>query len=307
MNRDEHRLLLSERNALRRILDGIPHEDVLDRSSFEARLRAVEERLATAVTDTRVPARARLTFRGRPVIGSHGVFAKFGVKATAEFTDAVAMMAAGMSRPLAGVGPIPNRDENQLLITSTALGSFGFELEEYRQQPMLVEDESVVALALAQTQELLDATSRTDDELTIAVAGVDSRIISAVRTFLATLADNEATCALEFGNKKVTFQDVAQVRRGADRLAQENVHQEEQNFRGEFQGVLPKRRTFEFKIAADGSVIAGKVGPNIVDSDVLNQHLHRVMDVTFVATRIGSGRPRYVMDREPVWPSELKG
>ncbi len=29
------------------------------------------------------------------------------------------------------MGPIPNRDQNQLLITNTAVGSFGFELEEY--------------------------------------------------------------------------------------------------------------------------------------------------------------------------------
>jgi hypothetical protein len=37
---------------------------------------------------------------------------------------------ASLAAPLAAMGRIPNRDQHQLLITSTALGSFGFELDE---------------------------------------------------------------------------------------------------------------------------------------------------------------------------------
>ena len=90
----------------------------------------VESELSSVAAPNREPARARLTFRGRPVVGQHGIFAEFGAKATSAFADAVAKVAAGLSGPLASMGPIPNRDESRLLITGTALGSFGFELEE---------------------------------------------------------------------------------------------------------------------------------------------------------------------------------
>jgi hypothetical protein len=41
----------------------------------ESRLRGVVKRLAAESFDEREPARVRLTFNGRPVIGSYGIFA----------------------------------------------------------------------------------------------------------------------------------------------------------------------------------------------------------------------------------------
>jgi hypothetical protein len=299
MNRDEQRQLLAERTSLRKMIGDIPAQDVLDRSSVEARLHVVDQRLEAVEADTRIPARARLTFRGRPVIGSHGIFAEFGMSATKAFTDAVAMIAAGLDRPLAVMGRIPNRDQNQLLITSTAIGSFGFELEEHRDQAMLLDDESVVSQALMRTQALLEGTAASDDELTDVVAGIEPRIINSIRGFLETLASNEAVCAVEFGDKKFAFQDVAQVRRGIDRLARENLHEEPTIFTGAFQGVLPKRRTFEFTIENGSTVITGKIGTGINDPDFLNRHLHQHTTITLMATRVGNGNPRYVLNRLP--------
>jgi hypothetical protein len=61
----------------------------------------------------------------RPVSEQYGIFAEFGARATTMFTDAVAKVAAGQTGPLSAMGPIPNRGDSQLLITNTALGSFG--------------------------------------------------------------------------------------------------------------------------------------------------------------------------------------
>ena len=47
--------------------------------------------------------RQSLTFNGLPVIGSHGIFADFGMKAVSSFTDAVATVAASLSAPLAAM------------------------------------------------------------------------------------------------------------------------------------------------------------------------------------------------------------
>lgn len=306
MNRDEYRQLLAERGSLLRIVEDIPADAVLDRGSFDARLREVTQQLAVVEADTRAPARARLTFRGRPVVGSHGIFAKFGMEATRAFTDAVSMMAAALARPLASTGPIPNRDQNQLLITSTAVGSFGFEMEEHREGQLLLDDESAVAEALEQTQRLLEGTVGTDDELTDAAAGINPRVIIAFKGFLDVLATNEALCALEYGDRKFAFRDVGQVRCGSERLAQENLHEEQHDFTGEFQGILPKRRTFEFKLA-DDTVISGKIGQQIDDPDALNQHLHKSTHIIVAATRLGNGQPRYVLNQQPVWSEDQAG
>ena len=121
---------------------------------------------------------------------------------------AVARMAAGLVAPLASSGPIPNRDQHQLLITSTAVGSFGFELEELLGDQLSFDEETPVALALAQTQELLRGTLGTDDELADAATGADPRAVAAVRAFLTELMTNEAVCALEFSDSRLAFSDV---------------------------------------------------------------------------------------------------
>jgi len=306
MNRDEYRQLLAEKNSLLKIIADIPPDAVLDRASFDARLHEVTRQLALVEADTRAPARARLTFRGRPVVGSHGVFAEFGLSATQAFTKAVSIMAAALARPLASTGPIPNRDQNQLLITSTTVGSFGFEIEEHREGRLLLDDESVVAEAFEQTQRLLEGTVGTDDELTDAAAGVDSRVITAVKTFLDTLATNEALCALEYGDRRFAFRDVGQVRCGSERLAQDNLHEDRETLTGEFQGILPKRRTFEFKLPND-TVISGRIGQQIDDPDALNRHLHKPTRITVAATRLGNGQPRYVLNQQPEWPDDQTG
>lgn len=301
MSRNERNHLLAERSALHQLIAKTPQANILDRISLEFRLNAVDQRVKELPTDEREPARARLTFRGRPVVGSHGVFAEFGMIATKAFTDAVAMLAAGINRPLADVGPIPNREQNQLLITRTALGSFGFELEEYRDGQLRLEDDTALSLALEQAQELLQGAAGSDDELTEAAAGVELRVLRAFKAFLDTLAINEAVCAVEYRDRRFSFRDVSQVRLGAARLVQENIHEEEQAFEGEFQGVLPKRRTFEFKVANTDTVISGKIGPEIVNPDELNRYLHRPVSIVLAATRLGTGRPKYVLKNKPCW------
>jgi len=165
MNRQEHTFLLAERTTLQRLLEDTTPDDVLERSGLEARMEEVQEQLAAAGPLGREPARARLTFRGRPVIGSYGIFAEFGANATNAFTDAVAKVAAALSGPLAAKGPVPNRQASQMLITSTAVGSFGFELVEHAPEELGSADESAVAQALDLTRKLLESTLGNDDEL----------------------------------------------------------------------------------------------------------------------------------------------
>lgn len=297
MKRGEYLQLLGEKTWLERMISKTPIEDVVDRSSLSDRLEMILEALAQPEPE-RDPATVRLTFKGRPVIGSYGIFAEFGMKAVNAFTESVAAMAASLTAPLAATGPIPNRDQHQLLITNTALGSFGFELEEHRTgQPL--DEPSGVALALARTQSLLLGTQGTDDELADSAAEADRRAVDRVRGFLETLAENEAICTIEFGETVVRFTDVGQVRTSIVRLSQENLREETEELRGEFQGVLPKARAFEFKVADTSQVIKGKISPTVADPDALNRILHEPTVIRVMVTRVGSGRPRYLLLEAP--------
>jgi hypothetical protein len=302
VNRVEQQSLLSERAALVRMISETPAEDVIDLRSLDVRLEIINRELARHPVDNRLPAKARLTFRGRPVVGSHGIFAEFGMTATKAFTDAIALLAASMETHLAATGPIPNRTQNQLLITSAALGSFGFELEEHREEELPLEEESPVAQALKQAQALMrGAAAGSDDELTDAASGQDPRAIAAMREFLKRLVDNEAVCAVSVGDQSFGFADVGEVERSLARLGQDNLHAEPTPFKGVFQGALPKRRTFEFKNATTGEVISGKIGPNIAEPSDINRHLEVLTDIQLIATRVGQGRPRYVLNELPLW------
>ena len=301
MNNEDRQHLLAERTFLQRLLAKTPATAWLTRMSDEARLRKVEAQLAALPADERTPARARLTFDGVPVIRSHGIFADFGMKAVSSFTEAVASVAASLSAPLAAMGPIPNRDQNQLLITSTAVGSFGFELEEYRAEQLALVEASPVATALERTQALLQSTLGNDDDLADIASETDPRALDKVRTFLKVLADNSAVCALQYGGSGVRFTDVGQVSRSLARLAADNLHESKEQLRGEFVGVLPNSRSFEFRLASDGQIIRGKVSPRVQNVDAINDHLHSAVQIDVTRTQVGNGRPRYLMTQMPQW------
>ncbi len=303
MNRQEFQQLHAERAALERMIADIPEEDAIDRGGLSARLEEVGAEIADHPVETsRLPLKTRLTFRGRPVIGSHGIFAEFGMTATKAFTDAVSMSAASLDGPLAATGPIPNRAKNQFLITSTATGSFGFELEEHREDVLPLEEESSLAQALVLTRDLLQsAASGTDDELTDAATGQDPRVVTAIRAFLKILIDSEAVCAVSLGEKAFGFSDVGAVRRSWARLDRDNLHEVPRTLSGQFEGALPQRRTFEFKVAGTGEIIGGKFGPGVTDPAAINRHLYETTTVQLMETRVGQGHPRFVLTGLPMW------
>lgn len=305
MNTYDRQHLLAEQIFLREQLTELPTSARLTRMSTEARLRTIETHLAEMPVDERELARARLTFNGAPVIGSHGIFADFGMRAVSSFTDAVASIAASLVAPLASMGPIPNRDQNQLLITNTTIGSFGFELEEFLGVQLPLEDESAMAIALGRTQALLQGTLGSDEDLADVASETDPRALEKIRTFLRVLADSDAVCALQYRGRGVKFTDVGQVRASLERLGADNLRESEQQLHGEFVGVLPKSRTFEFKLAGEEKIIRAKVAPTIQNVDELNQHLHQTVSVHVMTTQVGNGRPRYLLTKVPKWEKQV--
>lgn len=308
MNIQERHQLLAEKTSLQRMLASLSESSVIDRMSLEARKAEVEEALAAEPAPSREPVRARLTFRGKPIIGSHGMFAEFGAKAINAFADAVAAIGASQTTALGTRGALPNREEYQLLITGTALGSFGFELEEAPKDETPFPEMSLVDRAIEQTLKIMEASLGTDDELTEAIAEADPRAVEALRGFLKTLSDQEAVCALEFKEEVFRFADVGQVRRSESRLRQDNIHEEDKSLSGRFLGVLPHRRTFEFQVMDSEEVITGKVGKDIEDAAGINHALEHPLTIQLHTKRAGTGRPKYtLLSYEPLEASQAEG
>ena len=303
MNTREVRFLQAERATLEALLTQLPASSVIERQGLEFRKRKVEEALASPEAPDRQPAQLRLTFRGKPIAGSYGIFADFGATAVRAFSDAVAAIGASRNTSIGSRGKLPNRENYRLLITDTASGSFGFELQEARQDDAFAEprrlelfhEPSPVESAVDLTMSILEATVDTDEKLTETIADTHPRALNALRGFLKQMADHEAVCALEFKGHVFRFADVGQVRQSGTRLSQDHLFEEELNISGRFRGALLARREFEFRSEENGEVISGTIDTSIKDADAINGILERPAKIRVHARRVGSARARYVL------------
>lgn len=292
---NDYLTIASEIRQLENLLAAIPEGNVIVRMSLESRLESA--RAALAVLPQKIAPTARLTFRGKPVFGSHGIEADFGGKAAGAFSDAFAAVAAGLSEGLRYMGPIPNRDKNQLLITGTAIGSFGFEFELPAPEPSLFPETEKTQEAMAKIEALFRlAAVGSDDEVAEVIEEVHPRAVKKVFEFLELLVQQQAWCGLEFGDRFFRYADYEQIKASCERLKSDNIQEREESYRGEFQGILPASRTFEFRLSDQQGLIKGKVDLAIDDPDVLNREwLHKPVTVKLNVMQVGQGRPRFTL------------
>lgn len=295
MRIEEFQSMSSEIVTLEELLEEIPEEDVIDRRSVLARLEQAKACLPTLQeVEARERAKAVLTFRGKPVVGTHGIRADFGSKATGMFVDAVAAIAASFDAPLKATGPIRDRNENQLLITGTAIGSFGFELEAGAPTRLAFEDRTNVELALSRTIALLTACAHHDDEaLADNIDDLDKRALAKVRDFVTTLAESDATCALSFEKSRFSFQNSDVVKFTADRLSN-NITTSEQTLEGKITGLISSRRAFEFTTVAR-DLIVGKIALEIAEPASLKPLIDQQISAQFSVTQVRGSKPRFVL------------
>jgi len=305
MSYDEYIYISSEIKELESLLARIPERNAINRVGLEARLKSAREAIV-GFDLTQLPQKARLTFRGRPVFGSYGVSADFASKAAGFFTDAFSAVVAGITENLRYMGPIPDKQKNQLLITGTAIGSFGFEFElpkvgaeEPLEQAALFPIPNRPEDAMQKLEQLFHvAAEGSDDDIAELVEEIHPRAVKKAAEFLGYISEHEAWCGLEFKERFFRFSGIDQVRSSAERLTSNNIKESDDSFTGEFQGVLPKGRTFEFKLRDQEGVLRGKVGPEIENADVLNRDfLHKLVNVKLHVIQVGQGRPRYTLQK----------
>lgn len=286
--------LVSEVNTLKQLLLDLPEENIIERLSLESRLASVEMQLSEHTSTE--PQKVNLTFRGKPVVGSHGIGADFGSKAAGAFAEAFSAIVAALNYNLQSAGPIPNRDRSQLLITGTAVGSFGFEFELPSSEPDLFpENQGYEALKKIEALFRLSAKG-TDDDIAEVVEEIHPRAVKKVHEFLDYLVQQKAWCGLSYADHAFRYSNFDEIKRASDSLKDDNIQESYEDYQGVFQGVLPSSRAFEFLVNNDEDLIKGKIDFAIEEPRVLNEEwLNKPVQLKLRLMQVGQGRPRYTL------------
>lgn len=293
MKNDELRSIQSQIAQVTKLLSKMGAGDVFARAGFESRLKELTARLAV---ERPFKFESRLTFNGLPVVGSHGISAFFGAKAIAAFSEAVSAIGASLRGNLSAKGPVTDRADFDMLITGTARGSFGFDLES--RNASLIEG-GAVQEAVERAQIVLEASIKeADEELAEAVVDLDRRALVAVRNFTEIMAQNGAYCTVMTDRRTFSFANSMEVAVSSARLSEENIVEEEMELVGALIGVLPESRNAEFRDGS-GAILKGKVERSVGDLSGWNEFLDKVGTIACRITTVGDGKPKYLFISAP--------
>lgn len=286
----------SEMSAIQTILAEMPDSVRIERIGLDERLRELQVEKDNLALDT-VRLVSNLTFRGDGVEGSRGIYADFGSKAAKSFSDAYSSVVAGLEENLRYMGRIPDRADHDLLITGTAIGSFGFTLELPPHEPdLLFEGHTIEETAIKKIREVLEVSSTgTDDDVAELVDAIHPRAVRKISDFMSLVATSNSTFALDIEGDFYRFDDTETLLRSATRLAGGNVKEYTEKLVGAFIGLLPKSRNFEFR-TVDDVVYRGKLSGEIDNPELINDsYLGNLVSVKFDVVQVGQGRPRYTL------------
>ena len=299
MKFEEYVFTASEITQLEELLGELPEDMAIERMGLEDRLARAKGRIS-GIEPPRVPKRARLTFRGRPIHDSSGMDADFGAKAMGVFSDALTLAAASSTSDLKSTGPIPNREQSRPLITGIATRSFGFEFEIPS-----VETESAASAviehaaerALRKIQQLLTAAScGSDDDLSELANEIHPRTMRKVSELLGLMRRHSAWFALEFDGSEFRFTGSEDVVSSAERLNSDNIIERQEDISGTLHGLMPEERWFELKRHDNGKIIEGKIGPEMRNASTrLREYFDQKVEASISSVQVGRGSPRYTL------------
>lgn len=294
MNQNQYNSLLAEINTVENFLEKMPSNRFLERMSFEARLEELQNTLES-IDSLRISKKAIVTFRGKPVDHSHGISAEFSGKAINGLNEMIASVVASLNKNLGFMGPIPNRDQHQLMITGTAVGSFGFEFELPEPRYDIFAEKNGTETALSDIQALLKETiNGTDDDISDIVSKIHPRAVKKISEFLIILQKSDALFAMEYDQNIFRIETNSQLDAIINRLDNNNIEERVETYKGMFQGFLPDSRTFEFIDYSSQDIIKGKIDNSIPSLEAIHEnYLNKHVTVNFSVIQFGQAKPKY--------------
>lgn len=217
---------------------------------LENEIEELEEAVSTSTS-------VALFFGGRPVLGSKGIAAGFAGNILEKFQDLVTRKFAkeGLGQ-LGERGPIPQKNNTQLMVTELARGSFGFILDEMSDQTELLD--TSLKLIVDDVAVIVENTgSLSEQDFEEMVESLDQRTLIALKEFFVILDDSEATIRIVNDERDFILDQYA-VHRGRLRIESTSIEEEEELMSGIIQGFLPEHKKFELQ-PADREIIYGSV------------------------------------------------
>ena len=257
----------AELAAAKSVLSTPEPEDYFGRVSLESRANELEAELAAldhAQPDT--AASAALFFGGAPVVGSVGIESGFGGLAITKFQDLVAKLYLEERGELGQRGPLADRHETTLHVTSVLRGSFGFLLEELPTNGTLLE--TPLKTAVGRAVQLLSAFGGDNDEAFDQVLeDTGARTLATAQDFFSHLSSNDATIRLVTEERELDVPATA-ISRAAERALSTKVADTEEPFVGTLRGLLPETHMFELMLVDERGIITGRVAKSMSAHDL---------------------------------------
>lgn len=259
MNRLRQQSLQAERTTLQALLAAAEDDDPLGRFSLQDRLDEVEEELRQLEQHPDAEASVAIMFGGRPVTGSRAIDAEFATDVLRHFTDLVSkQIAADEEGGLGARGPIPNRHLNRLAIADVVRGSFGFVLEEQRENLPLAD--TPTKMAVEEIARIVATSASPNDEAFEAIVEtLDDRRLVSLRDLFRKLDDSGATIRLVERDRDDSL-DAQAIHRARERIdATEIEDRQSEQLRGRLLGLTPIGRRFDMRLSDTGALIRGTV------------------------------------------------
>jgi hypothetical protein len=280
------------------------NEDPIGWMQYSQRKEEIEQQIASLEASPDAEASVGLFFGGRPVIGSKGIFADFAGKTLEQFQDLVSKRYASVtSGPLGQSGPVPLKEQSQLLVTDVARGSFGFVLQEATETPSSVD--SPLKQTVEEIAEVIYRVSVDDDSLFEYVAEtLDDRLLGTLKALFKTLDDNGATLRVVEGHKEFLL-DRESVLRARERTESMQLSDGNKDLRGQLY-ILPESRRFELHVSSTNEIVRGSItkeclmklkesNSNIIRADILGKEWCAHLRVREVRESNRSPRSTYTL------------
>lgn len=248
------------------------------------------------------PAGVALFFGGRPVMGSHGIDAKFGSKAIETFQKLVSerFAADALGGSLPSRGRLPMNDQSQLIMTDVVRGSFGFVLQA-SQEVAAGEAGLTLKHAVDKVADTLSRVSAQDESLfDNAAEEIDERQKGTLTEFFKLLESEGATMRIVEGERDFELKSDA-VQRARARVEGMVISDKEIEQSGYVVGWSDYSAKFELKLHFGGEVLTGAVWPDElarIQAEALNplhMHIRARLKVREIAIRNRAPKRAYTL------------
>lgn len=140
------------------------------------------------------------------------------------------------------------------------------------------------------------AADGSDDDLSELAHEIHPRAIKKVSELLNFMQRNDAWFALEFAGNEFRFSDSEELATSAERLGSGIVVELRENILGTLCGLMTRKELFEMIRRDDGTIIEGKLGPEMKKSTArLREQFDKEIEASFTGLQVGQGKPQYTL------------